>query len=120
MNRVVILGTLSAVLLALAEVFKSGTDINWWVMLFAALISASTYLARNLQGQIATIIGAVGSALGAFYLAHPTITDVDYKAIITFLFPLVSLIIGIMIHKAPARVDSSPVQDVEDDTAGKS
>jgi cell division protein FtsW (lipid II flippase) len=63
--KVVILGLISAVALALNELFiqhESSTK----VLVYAAFLAAVSFLAKNLRGQWATIAGIVGTALSTY------------------------------------------------------
>ncbi len=61
-NKVLIFGLLSAVALTLNETFRAGVA-SPKILVFAALIAAASFLAKNLRGQWATITGLVGNAL---------------------------------------------------------
>lgn len=64
--KVLILGLLTAVLLALQEVFKEGNETSTKVIVFAAFLAALSFLAQNLRGQWATIAGIIGTAVSTY------------------------------------------------------
>jgi hypothetical protein len=63
--KVLIIGLLSAVALALNEVFKTG-GASTKALVFAAFVAAVSFLANNLRGQWATIAGIVGTTLTTY------------------------------------------------------
>ena len=89
------MGIVSAVILALSEVLKPGAEINWWVILWSVAIAVMGYLARNLQGEIATIIGLVGSAAATFVAQNSSATGlVFYDVFVKYGLPLLVAIAG--------------------------
>lgn len=70
-NKVLIVGLLSAVLLAVSELVKGG-EASIKMLVFSGVIAALTFLARNLRGQIATMSALFGNALAAFLTQSQT------------------------------------------------
>lgn len=70
-NKVVILGLLTAVLLAVQEAMKAG-ESSTKVFVFAGILAAISFLANNLRGQVATIIGIVGTAVSTYVTMDQT------------------------------------------------
>ncbi len=64
-NKVLIFGLLSAVALTLNEMFGAG-EASPKVLVFAGLVAAASFLAKNLRGQWATIAGLVGTAITTY------------------------------------------------------
>lgn len=60
-NRVFIIGLISAILVAV-EQYATG-PIDYKVIGYAALMAVISYFANNLKGDIATIIGIIGTDL---------------------------------------------------------
>jgi hypothetical protein len=63
--KVVIVGLVSAVALALNELFIQG-EASTKVLAYAAFLAALSFLAKNLRGQWATISGIVATALSTY------------------------------------------------------
>lgn len=61
-NKVFVLGSLSAIGVALQQFLGSAT-VDYKVIGFAALIAVLSYLAKSLTGAVASIIGVIGSAV---------------------------------------------------------
>lgn len=70
-NKVLIIGLLSAVALALNEIFVKG-DYNTKALVFSAFIAALSFLANNLRGQWATIAGILGTTLATYVTMDQT------------------------------------------------
>jgi hypothetical protein len=70
-NKVVIVGLLTAVLLAVQEAMKAG-ESSIKVFVFAGILAAISFLANNLRGQVATIIGIVGTAISTYVTMDQT------------------------------------------------
>jgi hypothetical protein len=70
-NKVVIVGLLTAVLLAVQEAMKAG-ESSTKVFVFAGILAAISFLANNLRGQVATIIGIVGTAVSTYVTMDQT------------------------------------------------
>lgn len=70
-NKVLIIGLLSAVALALNEIFVKG-DYNTKALVFAAFIAALSFLANNLRGQWATIAGILGTTIATYVTMDQT------------------------------------------------
>jgi hypothetical protein len=70
-NKVVIVGLLTAVLLAVQEAMKAG-ESSTKVFVFAGILAAISFLANNLRGQVATIIGIVGTAISTYVTMDQT------------------------------------------------
>lgn len=70
-NKVFIIGALSAVALALHELFSAG-EASVKVLVFAGLLAAASYFAKNLRGQWASIAGLVGTALTTYVTMEQT------------------------------------------------
>lgn len=95
-NKVVIIGFLTAVALAVSELIKGG-ESSTKVLIFSAAIAAASWLARNLRGQWATITGLLGSALST-YLTMVQAGTVSWSQLILTL--VVSLL---AVLSAPAK-----------------
>lgn len=63
--KVIIFGVISAIILAVTELAGSGTA-NIKVLIYAAAMAALSFLANNLRGQVATIIGIVLTSFATF------------------------------------------------------
>lgn len=70
-NKVMIVGLLSAVALALNEIFVKG-DYNTKALVFSAFIAALSFLANNLRGQWSTIAGILGTSLSTYLTMDQT------------------------------------------------
>ena len=70
-NKVVIVGLIAAVLLAVQEAMKAG-ESSTKVFVFAGILAAISFLANNLRGQVATIIGIVGTAISTYVTMDQT------------------------------------------------
>lgn len=57
-NKVLVLGALSALSVVLQQALSS--TIDWKVIGFAALIAVLSYLAKNLSGTVASVLGILG------------------------------------------------------------
>lgn len=64
-NKVLIIGLLSAIALALNELFMKG-ESSTKALVFAAFIAALSFLANNLRGQWATIAGILGTSVATY------------------------------------------------------
>lgn len=69
-NKVLIIGLLSAVILPIYDLISKG-ETSTKVIIMAAAVALTAYLARNLRGQWQTIAGIVGTVL-ATYIAQQT------------------------------------------------
>jgi hypothetical protein len=70
-NKVLIIGLLSAVALALNEIFKTG-GASTKALVFAAFVAALSFLANNLRGQWASIAGILGTTLATYITMDQT------------------------------------------------
>lgn len=70
-NKVLIVGLLTAVLLAAQELLKTG-ESSTKVIVFASFLAALTFLAQNLRGQWATIAGILGTAISTYVTMEQT------------------------------------------------
>ena len=70
-NKVLIVGLLSAVLLAISEIVK-GNDASIKMLVFSGVVAALSFLARNLRGQAASIAGLLGNAVAAYLTQSET------------------------------------------------
>ena len=95
-HKVVILGMLAAVALAISEMVKGG-EASVKVLVFSGLIAAASWIARNLRGQFATITGLIGNSLAA-YLTMQETGSVSYAQLV------LQLIISVLAAlSAPAK-----------------
>lgn len=95
-NKVLIVGLLSAILLAVSEVVK-GNEASIKMLVFSGLIAAASFLARNIRGQAGTIIGLFGNALAA-WLGQLETGSVQYSQLV------LQLIISVLaVLSAPAK-----------------
>jgi hypothetical protein len=69
--KVVIIGLLSAVALALNELLIQG-EASTKVLIFSGFLAALAFLAKNLRGQWATIAGIFGTALSTYVTQEQT------------------------------------------------
>jgi hypothetical protein len=69
--KVLIVGLLSAVALALSDVFQTGGATTKGLV-FAGFIAALSFLANNLRGQWASIAGIFGTALATYITMDQT------------------------------------------------
>jgi hypothetical protein len=69
--KVLIVGLLSAVALALSDVFQTGGATTKGLV-FAAFIAALSFLANNLRGQWASIAGIIGTTLATYITMDQT------------------------------------------------
>lgn len=95
-NKVLIVGLLSSVLLAVSELVKGG-NASIKLLVFSGFIAGATFLARNLRGQWATISGILASALTA-YLTQSESGHVSWAQIVT---QMAIALLGIL--AAPAK-----------------
>jgi cell division protein FtsW (lipid II flippase) len=86
--KVVIIGLISAVALALNELFIQG-EASTKVLVYAAFLAALSFLAKNLRGQWATISGIVATALSTYITQEQSGTiswpQIILQAVIAFL-----------------------------------
>lgn len=95
-NKVVIIGVLAAAFLAVSEAVKGG-EASIKVLVFSGLIAAAGWVANNLRGQVASIVGLVGNAL-VTYLTMQENGSVSWAQI------LIQFILGVLaILSAPAK-----------------
>lgn len=95
-NKVVIIGIMTAIALAISELVKGG-EASTKVMVFAGLIATASWIARNLRGQWATITGLFGNAL-ATYLTMQQNGEVSYAQLV------LQLVISVLaVISAPAK-----------------
>ncbi len=80
-NKVLIIGLLSAILLAISEIVK-GNDASIKMLIFSAVVAGLSFLAKNLRGQAASIAGLIASALTA-YLTQQETGHVSWAQIVT-------------------------------------
>lgn len=64
-NKVLIIGLLSAIALPVYDLIQKG-ETSTKVIAMAASVAITSYLARNLRGQWATISGIVGTVLATY------------------------------------------------------
>lgn len=64
-HKVFILGLLGAILLA-GQQFTGTTPLDYKGLIFAVILAILSYLAKNLRGQVATIIGIIFSVFLQF------------------------------------------------------
>lgn len=95
-NKVLIVGLLSAVLLALNEVLSKG-EANVKTLAFAAFLAALSLLANNLRGQWATIAGILGTAV-ATYVTQSENGNISWVQIV-----LQSLLALLAVFTPPAK-----------------
>lgn len=88
-NKVLLIGLLSAVALPLAKLVQDG-DVPAKILIVAGMAAATSFLARNLRGQIATIFSVVGTILATYFTDSPT-TPISWQQII---FQAVVLFLG--------------------------
>lgn len=64
-NKVLVIGLLSAIALPIYELISKG-ETSTKVIVMAAAVALTSYLARNLRGQWATIAAIVGTVLATY------------------------------------------------------
>lgn len=95
-NKVLIIGLLSAVLLAVSELIKGGQS-STKVLIFSGLIAAAGFLANNLRGQVASIIGLLGNSLTVFL-------TMQQQGTVSWAQLLIQFMVGVLaILAAPAK-----------------
>lgn len=65
-NKVLLIGLLSAIALPLYDLVSKG-ETSVKILTVAFLAAATSYLARNLRGQVATILGIVGTIVATYF-----------------------------------------------------
>lgn len=90
-NKVVIIGVLTAIALAVSELVKGG-DASIKVIVFSGIIAGASWIARNLRGQAATIIGLVGNAVAAYLTMMENGTVSYAQLIIQFLVSFLAVL----------------------------
>jgi hypothetical protein len=100
MNKVSIVGILSALVLAVSEIIRPGEELNYWVLAFSAVIGVLTYIGKSLGGQMSTIIGLVVSTITVFLVAHPVPGMIEFDDIFSkYILPLAIAITGVLINR---------------------
>lgn len=79
-NKVVVIGTASASLLALSELLKGGYA-SIPVLVVSVLIAGASYMARNIAGKLRSMLGLIVNAGGTF-LQMQTSGHVDYRMLL--------------------------------------
>lgn len=80
-NKVLIIGLLSAIALPVYELLKNG-ETSTKVLVMSGAVALTSYLARNLRGQWATIAGAVGTMLATYIIQDQTGLPISWAQII--------------------------------------
>ena len=80
-NKVLIIGLLSAIALPIYDLVSSG-ETSLKVCVMAGLVALTSYLARNLRGQWATIAGAVGTMLATYITQDQSGQPISWAQII--------------------------------------
>jgi hypothetical protein len=89
MNKVFLTGLLTAILIAIAPVLQ-GDKITVYSLAFPVLLAVGSYLSRNLEGQVVTIIGIITAAATNFFTAHPAPDGITLKyVVVSWVLPLV-------------------------------
>lgn len=92
-NKVLILGLLSAIALAVYELMKSGESSSK-VLAFAAALAATSWMANNLRGQWATIAGVVGTAISTYLTMEQQGTISWAQLILQIVIALLAVVSG--------------------------
>lgn len=90
--KVIIFGCLSAIILALKELVGTGAA-DTKVLVFAAAIAALSFLANNLRGQVATILGLVLTSLATYMTAEASGTVSWAQIILSLLAAIMAVFI---------------------------
>lgn len=93
-NKVLIIGLLSAILLAANELFVRPEPPSVKALLIAGLAAAASFLANNLRGQWASIAGIVGTCV-ATYITMETTGSISWPQLI------LQLILGLLAIVSP-------------------
>jgi hypothetical protein len=101
-NKVLILGLLGSITVVLQQYFGSAEPADYKVVGFGVLLAALSFLAKNLQGQVASIVGVLGTAVGTIAATIQTGGKITWVQII--LSSLVA-IIGVI---TPAAAPKQP------------
>jgi len=100
MNKVFLVGLLTAVLVAVAPLLQ-GEMISVYSVGFAIVLAAGSYLSRNMQGQVWTMVGIVVAAATNFFTAHPAPDGLTLKyVIVSWIVPVA---IQILTAQAPGQ-----------------
>jgi hypothetical protein len=91
--KVVILGCLSAIALALYDLTKTG-ETSTKVLVFAGALALTSFLANNLRGQWASIAGIVGTAI-------TTYVTMDQQGAISWSQLILQLVVAMLAVAAP-------------------
>lgn len=79
--KVLIIGLLSAIALPVYELIKNG-ETSTKVLVMSGAVALTSYLARNLRGQWATIASAVGTMLATYIIQDQTGQPISWAQII--------------------------------------
>lgn len=89
MNKVFLTGLLTAILIAIAPVLQ-GESITIYTLGFPLVLAVGSYLSRNLEGQVVTIIGIITAAATNFFTSHPAPDGLTLKyVVVSWILPLV-------------------------------
>lgn len=89
--KVIILGLLSAIALAVSELIKGG-ESSTKVLILAGMIAAASFLANNIRGQWASIAGLFGTALTTYLTMQQTGSVSWAQLVLTFVIGLLAIL----------------------------
>ena len=79
-----------------------------YAFVFPVAAAILTYMGRNKQGAVWSIVSQVGANLSAFIAAHPTPDGLTFKYVIfSWIVPLAILALGVFGQKAPNEPPNS-------------
>ena len=93
-NKVLLLGLLGAVLVVLQQ-FLTQSTVDYKVVGFGVAIAILSFLAKNLRGQVASILGLLGSSVGTIA------ATIETGGKVTWIQVVISLIVAILGVVAP-------------------
>lgn len=108
--KVLIIGLLSAIALPIYDLIQKG-ETSTKVIVMAAAVALTSYLARNLRGQWASIAGIVGTVLATYITQESTGNPISWaqlimQFVVLFLAALSAPAKSIGYEKAPAIIQA--------------
>ena len=108
-NKVLLIGLLTSVALPLYDLVKNG-ETSMKVLIVAFLGAATSYLARNLRGQVATLMGIAGTMLATYVTNSPehpvSWAQIVLQAVILYLASVAPPAKSVGYERAPEIVEA--------------
>lgn len=81
-NKVLIFGVLAAIAMTVQQ-YTSAAKVDYKVLGLAALVAAIGFLAKNLRGQLATILASIVPSLGIILTQAQTNVPISWMQVMT-------------------------------------